>query len=272
MGPPRRRGVHLRRTDGHLPPARRSRRGPHRDARRSRHHRPENLATGPARSVAHAELRNSLAALDVFELHLLGYEDGHCERGDGTQAIARHITDIDPDLIVTFGPDGMTGHPDHRTISRWTTDAWAATRPDADLLYATVTADFHRGWGPINDQIGLWADQPDPPCTAAADLALNTRLPDTLLDLKVAALEAHVSQTRPLIELLGPATYRQWWRTESFRRPLPGNREIPSSRTQDHRRSGRCLNVESQSEAAETAVSLRKHPMPVARSQHDNNA
>ena len=126
-------------------------------------------ATWPPRRLAalrHTELRNSLAALDVDELHLLGYKDGDCEQGDGTQAIARHIADIDPDLIVTFGPDGMTGHPDHRAISRWTTDAWATTRPDADLLYATLTAEFHRRWGPVNDQIGLWADQPDPPCTA----------------------------------------------------------------------------------------------------------
>ena len=43
-------------------------------------------------------------------------------------------------------------------------------------------------------------------------------LTDDLLDRKVAALAAHASQTRPLIELLGPATYREWWRTESFRR------------------------------------------------------
>ena len=180
--------------------------------------------------LRHTELRNSLAALDVDELHVLGYQDGDCERGDGTRVIGGYIADIDPDLIVTFGPDGMTGHPDHRAISRWTTDAWAATRPKADLLYATVTVDFHRRWGPINHQIGLWADQPDPPCTAAADLALNNRLPDDLLELKVAALQAHASQTRALIDLLGPATYREWWRTESFRRPnagIPARRPTP---------------------------------------------
>jgi LmbE family N-acetylglucosaminyl deacetylase len=173
----------------------------------------------PARLAArrHAELRNSLAALDVDELRLLGYEDGGCERRDGAAAIAGVIAEIKPDLIVTFGPDGMTGHPDHRAISRWTTEAWAATRPAASLWYATVTPEFHRQWGPINDQIGLWADQPAPPCASGEDLARSTRLADDLLDLKIAALEAHNSQTRPLIELVGRATYREWWRTESFR-------------------------------------------------------
>ena len=129
----------------------------------------------------------------------------------------RLIADIQPDLIVTFGPDGMTGHPDHRAISRWTTDAWAATRPAADAVVRHLTPEFHRGGARLNDQIGLWADQPEPPCTDAADLAHSTRLADDLLDLKIAALEAHASQTRPLIELLGRATYREWWRTESFR-------------------------------------------------------
>jgi LmbE family N-acetylglucosaminyl deacetylase len=178
---------------------------------------PERLA--PRRL---AELRNSLAQLDVDELRLLDYEDGTLDRHDGTAAVAEHIVDIRPDLIVTFGPEGMTGHPDHRAISRWTTDAWAATRSGADLLYATLTEDFHRRWGHINDEIGLWADQPDPPSTGAADLALTVTLSDDLLDQKVAALEAHASQTAPLIELVGRATYREWWRTESFRRaPRP---------------------------------------------------
>ena len=64
-----------------------------------------------------------------------------------------------------------------------------------------------------------------------------------MLDLKVAALEAHASQTRPLIELLDATTYREWWRTESFRRPYAAAREIATtpSPAHDHHRSGRRL-------------------------------
>ena len=181
---------------------------------------PDKLA-----ALRHVELRKSLARLDVDELHVLGYEDGGCDRRDGTETIAGFIAAIEPDVIVTFGPDGMTGHPDHRAISRWTTDAWAAARPTADLWYATLTTEFHQKWGAMNDQIGLWADQPEPPLTATADLARSTTLPDDLLDLKIAALEAHTSQTRPLIELVGTARYREWWRTESFR---PDDAPVPA--------------------------------------------
>ncbi len=49
------------------------------------------------------ELCASLAALGVHEVRLLGFEDGTCERMDGTAVIADHIADVEPDRIVTFG-------------------------------------------------------------------------------------------------------------------------------------------------------------------------
>jgi LmbE family N-acetylglucosaminyl deacetylase len=173
----------------------------------------------PARLAVHREreLRAALGAVGVDELHLLGFEDGDCASRDGTAAIADLLADIEPDLVVTFGPDGMTGHPDHRAVSRWATDAWAATSPTADLWYATLSADFHRVWGSLNDEIGLWVDQPEPPSTETAALARGLRLEGELLDRKIAALEAHASQTAPLIELVGRPTYRDWWSAEFFR-------------------------------------------------------
>src|SRR5690242_7783466 len=75
----------------------------------------------PARLAARrrVELQDSLAILGVDEVHLLGFEDGHCAEHDATDVVATIIDDVAPDVIVTFGPDGMTGHPDHRTVSRW---------------------------------------------------------------------------------------------------------------------------------------------------------
>ena len=176
---------------------------------------PERLARHRRR-----ELRASLAALGVGEVRFLGFADGACAASDGTWLVADHIADIEPDVIVTFGPDGMTGHPDHLAVSRWTTDAWATTRPATDLWYATVTPEFHAQWGPVNDRIGLFADQPAPPCTERDALAHSLTLTDRELDRKIAALRAHASQTVPLVELMGADDYREWWRTESFRAAL----------------------------------------------------
>lgn len=172
---------------------------------------PERLAV-----LREHELRTSLAAVGVDELHLLGYMDGECTWNDGTDRIAELMADIAPDLIVTFGPDGMTGHPDHRAVSAWTTDAWRVARPHADLWYATLGSDYYAQWGALSDHVGLWAEQPSPPCTSDHDLAARVTLDNELLDRKLAALQAHASQTTGLIEAVGLGTYREWWRTEYF--------------------------------------------------------
>jgi LmbE family N-acetylglucosaminyl deacetylase len=172
---------------------------------------PERLAV-----LREQELRTSLAQLDVDELHLLGFMDGECTWNDGTDRIAEVIEEIGPDVIVTFGPDGMTGHPDHRAVSAWTSDAWRATRSDAQLWYATLGTDFHAQWGALADHVGLWAEQPAPPCATDEELAARVRCDAETLDRKTAALQAHASQTTGLIDAVGLGTYREWWRNEYF--------------------------------------------------------
>ncbi|NJM09244.1 hypothetical protein HC891_28120, partial [Candidatus Gracilibacteria bacterium] len=54
---------------------------------------------------------------------------------DGCEAvalIADHIRRIQPQVVVTFGPDGATGHPDHIAICQLTTAAVLAAAPCRD--------------------------------------------------------------------------------------------------------------------------------------------
>ena len=183
-------------------------------------HGTKDPITWPPQRLAacrHRELRRSLATLGVHEYHLLGFEDGTCDTRDGTDAIARYIVDIRPDVIVTFGPDGMTGHLDHRAVSRWTTDAWIATGSDAELWYTTVTADFHQRWDHVNAMVGFWYPGCEPPNTPHDELSHSITLTNGQLDAKLAALRAHHSQTAPLEALIGHRAYRDWWSTETFR-------------------------------------------------------
>ena len=101
------------------------------------------------------------------------------------------IRDVRPDVIVTFGPDGMTGHLDHRAVSRWTTDAWMATGSDAELWYTTVTPDFHQRWGHVNAMVEFWYPGCEPPNTPHDELSHSITLTKGQLDAKVAALRAH---------------------------------------------------------------------------------
>jgi LmbE family N-acetylglucosaminyl deacetylase len=165
------------------------------------------------------ELRSSLATLGVREAHVLGLPDGGCAGEAGVEMIAAHLRRLRPDLIVTFGPDGLTGHSDHRAVSRWTTAAREAVCPEADLWYTTVTDRFHDEWGTANAFARFfYPDQPDTPRTPIDALVHHAELSDELADLKFEALAAHETQTADLIAGLGATTYRAWWRTESFRR------------------------------------------------------
>jgi len=173
---------------------------------------PARLAT--ARSH---ELAASLAAVGVTEHRWLGFRDGECHdrTTDGTASVMRLIDELAPDTILTFGPEGMTGHPDHRAISRWTTDAWLSTGSPARLLYATLTPQFHQTWGELNDRIGIWMSGTGP-STAESDLAVNVHLTGAAMDRKVVALRAHASQTTPLVQAVGLDEFGRWWSTESF--------------------------------------------------------
>jgi LmbE family N-acetylglucosaminyl deacetylase len=166
------------------------------------------------------ELRASLAEVRVHEHHWLQHGDGELDGvpvSAGADQLVPLIEDVAPDVIVTFGPEGMTGHADHRAISAWTTEAWRRTGRRAELWYATLTREFHRDWGYLNDRVGLWMDDAvPPPVTHTSELSVNVRLTGSLLARKHRALRAHASQTRALEDLVGPARYREWWATESF--------------------------------------------------------
>ena len=73
-----------------------------------------------------AELRAAAAVLGTREVFILGYPDGAVDQVDPAIAIGeivRHIRRVRPHVVVTFGPDGAYGHPDHIAISQFTTAA-----------------------------------------------------------------------------------------------------------------------------------------------------
>jgi len=165
------------------------------------------------------ELELSLQILGVDEHVWLDMRDVDMDTGlpdEGYGRIREIVADVHPDTILTFGPDGMTGHDDHRTISSWVTEAWRRSGRRAALWYATLTPEFHAAWGPLNDRVGLWCEGTQPPVTPRRHLVAEVVCTGTLGDLKHRALRAHASQTRPLEELVGAETYRRWWSTESF--------------------------------------------------------
>lgn len=170
--------------------------------------------------VREAELRRAAAVLGVAEVRFLDYVDGRVDRADAGEAverIARHMEELGPETVVTFPPGGVSGHPDHRAVSRFATRAFFLARrrrsdglPGA-LYYWTLPADR------IRDITGTAPFHPlDVARTAVVDVTET-------LDRKIEAVACHRTQHRSAERVFGgfPPEVRQALSREGFHRFYP---------------------------------------------------
>lgn len=192
---------------------------------------PSEMGSERFGAMRERELRSSLDVLGVDDVHFIGLPDGGCADADDTAMaamVADHVTDVGADTVVTFGPDGITGHSDHAAVSRWAT---AASGPGAEVLYATMTREFVARHRDVHDTLGLFAGLPGgrPAAVCRDRVALQVELDHAELIRKRRALAEHGSQTASLAALMGEEAYFSWWRDECFRRPT--DVEIRSARS-----------------------------------------
>ncbi len=164
------------------------------------------------------ELEASLATLGVDEHLLLGFPDGGCAEVPLQTALApisAAVAAVEPDTILTFGPDGYTGHRDHRAVSSWVDHAVRTTGSGARVLHATASAEYLAEFDPIHTAYDVFFAG-RPAATPVSDMAVHLNLAGDLLDRKVMALTAQASQTAGLIAGMGLPVFRQWVSAESF--------------------------------------------------------
>ena len=70
--------------------------------------------------VRKQELQNATQVIGVHRLKDLNYPDGGLANHltELKDTIAPELKELQPDLIMSFGPDGATGHRDHITIAK----------------------------------------------------------------------------------------------------------------------------------------------------------
>jgi LmbE family N-acetylglucosaminyl deacetylase len=101
---------------------------------------PGSMALG---AIREGELREAAAALGIREVTLLDYQDQRLDSADPREVVPRLAAEfrrIRPDVVVTFGPDGAYGHPDHIAISQFTTAAVVTAADGAGSLAGEAAA------------------------------------------------------------------------------------------------------------------------------------
>jgi LmbE family N-acetylglucosaminyl deacetylase len=76
--------------------------------------------------IREAELRCASEHLGLHEVHFLDYIDGDLDKADPQEIIAKitaQLRRIQPQVVITYGPDGIYGHPDHIALSQFTAGA-----------------------------------------------------------------------------------------------------------------------------------------------------
>ena len=134
-----------------------------------------DAAAGSRRTIAavrEAELRLACERLGITRVRCLDHVDGTlADAGFAAlvDEVAQVICEFRPDIVITFGPDGGYGHPDHITISAATTAACQRAavpgrRPDRTVpqpprLYYRC---FPQGDLLIMERLAVWlATRPD---------------------------------------------------------------------------------------------------------------
>ena len=218
--------------------------------------------------VRHQELRCSCKALGIQEPVVWGYRDSGMRgteanqypeafvNADPVEVVARLVLEIrrfKPQVVLTFGPDGLYGHPDHISIAQHTTTAFKCASDPASfpeqlasglevhtalsLFYCVRPKGFRMEMALKLRDAGIDAPLPD------ADRLDDGVSPDLIhlemdtsehIDKKLACMRCHLTQASPqrpyhklplevVADIIGVETF-----TRGFPPVAPGE-QVPSS-------------------------------------------
>ncbi len=165
------------------------------------------------------EAAAAMAVLGVADHRFLDLPDGGLADLDAKGPVARLsdiVSEVAPDTILTFGPDGRTFHPDHQTVSSWVGAAWQRAGRPGRLLHQALSVPQAAKWEAEFERWGIYMTDERPVSVPVEKLAVRFTVDGPLLDQKVAALAAMHTQTGPSIAALGEQLFRDINAEECF--------------------------------------------------------
>lgn len=148
-------------------------------------------SAGEAAAIRRAELQRASDELGISQVDYLEFQDGRLadvKDADGHTRLEATLRQVTPDVVITFGRDGISGHPDHVTVSRWATAVFDKLSKEPGgprrLYYIAPSEATQQGCG-----------VPPPAKTSGGPLAFIDV--STHLEQKVRAAQQHTSQHPP---------------------------------------------------------------------------
>ena len=175
-----------------------------------------------------SELHAAARELGVRDVTILGYPDGALDAVDpalAQDAIAGHLRRIRPHVVITFGPEGAYGHPDHIAISQLTTAAVvrAAAREGAvsKLYYIAWSAPTWIAYQAALKKLTSTVDGVERQVAPFPEWAVTSRIDTSAVWPAVwRAVKCHQTQMSIYrnLEGLPPDHHRALWGTQEFYR------------------------------------------------------
>lgn len=206
--------------------------------------------------VREDELRDACRAMGIHQPHFLGYRDsgmaGSRDNQDPlslnmakpaavVEKLVSFIRQLRPDVVVTFDPSGVYGHPDHIAISKHTTKAFQiAGDPDSypeqlkggvtphapeRLFYSIVPRSRVEALTKAIPEEGLPEDEEiNPDDIGAPDEAVTVEMDvGSVYETKRTAITSHKTQQRPtdFFNRLPADVAREFFSKEHFSLIIP---------------------------------------------------
>lgn len=135
--------------------------------------------------VREGELCCACTALGIEPPILLDYQDGCLVEADPKTIVAEILSvvaDIRPQVMLTFGPDGLSGHPDHIAIGQFASEAYHRAT-DVNALYTLAIPQS------LTEKLGMKQIRavPDETITVTVDIF-------DVWEAKMSAIRCHASQ------------------------------------------------------------------------------
>ncbi|HJS28163.1 MAG TPA: PIG-L family deacetylase [Anaerolineales bacterium] len=194
--------------------------------------REENPGLEALGKIREHELLSSAAILGIEEVVVLDFMDGDLDQANPLEAVAQisaHIRRIRPQVVLTFPPDGIYGHPDHIAVSQFTTAAVVhagsanpAHRVDK-LYYAVSDRQELEAYQPVFGDLVMEIDGQKRAAVYWEDWAITTRIETAAYtDLVYRSVRCHRSQLLGAATLggLSPADQKNLWGVYKFYRAM----------------------------------------------------